>query len=110
MIDSIKTFITSFEFVSFLALVIYWTPLAICLATYFFRWIGLYHRDLKQCNEKFYSPQLTVGLMIGHVLLSVIPCINLFALVFDCASSVLGWIGRAFDMPLVRARYVEEPK
>jgi len=48
--------------------------------------------------------------MMGHVLLSVIPCINLFALVFDCASSVLEWIGKAFDMPLVRARYVEEPK
>lgn len=95
-------FVTSFEFTSFLALLVYWTPLAICTAVYFFRAIRLYRTDLEKCQKEYYSPELTIGLIFWMLFLSVTPLINIFALVFDCAASVFRLIIDAFDIPLVR--------
>ncbi len=99
-------YVKSFEFNSLLALFVYWIPTAICVAVYLFRSIGLYKRDLKKCDEKYYSPQLTIGLIIGYTILAITPCVNLFAMVFDCLGSVFKWLGRFMDIPLVPKRPV----
>lgn len=62
----------------------------------------MYKEDLsKREDEKYYSPTLTVGLIVWMIIMTITPCINLFALVFDCASSVFSWIGKVLDIPLV---------
>ena len=97
-------YLKSFEFASILALYIYWIPTAICTCVYFLRSVGLYQQDLQKCQEKFYTPQLTVGLITWFVILSITPCVNLLAVVFDCASSVFKWLEKFFDIPLVPKR------
>ena len=102
--DIMLDFLKSFEFMSGLGVFTYWIPLLICTCVYFFRAIWLYKSDLSRCNENHYTPKLTVGLIIWFIILSVTPCINMFAMVFDCAASVFKWIGRFFDIPLVPKR------
>ena len=100
MIDYVK----SYEFMSMLALFTYWIPALVCTVVYIFRFVRLYKLDLSKCEEKFYSPQLTVGLIVWLAICALTPAINLFALVFDCAGSVFKWLGKTFEIPLVRAR------
>lgn len=104
MFEGLKSAVTGYEFISMLALFTYWIPLIICLTVYFFRFIGAYKEDLKLCTKEYYTPKLTLGVIVWYVVISVIPCINLFALVFDCASSAFRWFGRALDFPLVRKK------
>jgi hypothetical protein len=101
-------YLRSFEFTSMLALYVYWVPLTVCLVVYFFRTIARYKLDLKRCEEKHYSPELTIGRIVWYVVLTITPSVNLFALVFDCASSVFKWLGRVFDVPLVPKRPAAE--
>ncbi len=95
-------YVKSFEFTSTIALFVYWMPLLICAIVYLFRTIRMYKEDLSKREEaKYYSPTLTVGLIVWMIILAITPCINLFALVFDCASSVFTWLGKVLDIPLV---------
>lgn len=100
-------YIKSFEFTSTMALMVYWIPLVICALVYFFRTILIYKSDLKKCKEKYYEPKLTIGLIVWFFVLTVTPCVNLLALVFDCASSVFKWLGRVLDVPLVPKRDID---
>ena len=104
MIDSVKDYAMSYEFVSMLALFTFWIPMSVCLTVYLFRFIGAYKRDLDKCQDEYYKPELTVGIVIWYLIISLMPCINLFALVFDCGSSVFKWLGDFFSVPLVRKR------
>jgi hypothetical protein len=104
MIDSVKNYAMSYEFMSMLALFTFWQPMIVCLTVYAFRFIGAYKRDLAKCQDTNYSPELTVGVVIRYFIISVMPCVNLFALVFDCGSSVFKWLGEFFSVPLVRAK------
>ena len=97
-------FITNYEFISMIAIFTYWGPMLICASVYLFRIIGMYRDDLEKCEDDSYRPDLTVGLILWCIGCTVIPVINLFAVVFDCASSVFKWLGKTFDMPLVRKR------
>lgn len=97
MIDFVK----SFEFASAIALFVYWLPLAICAGVYFFRCVALYKSDLAKSKEKYYTPELTVGLIVWFALCSICPAGNLLALTFDCAGSVFRWLGKVLDIPLV---------
>jgi len=104
MIDTIKNAATSYEFLSMLALFTFWVPLTICLTVYLFRFVAMYKKDLQMCSEMHYRPSLTLGKIVWYLSISIIPGINLFTLVFDCASSLFKWLGRVLDFPLVRAR------
>jgi len=100
MIDYVK----SYEFISMLALFTYWMPALICAVVYLFRIVVMYKMDLDKCEENHYTPKLTVGLIVWFIICSITPAINLFALVFDCASSVLKSLGRFLDIPLVKKK------
>ena len=100
MIEWIK----NYQFNGTLALFTYWVPLAVCLLVYAFRFVECYREDVKKCAEKYYTPKVTIGAILGHILLAVVPAVNLFAMVFDCTASVFRWLGRVLDVPLVRKR------
>lgn len=97
-------YIKSYEFMSMLALFTYWMPAAICLAVYFFRFISLYKKDLKNCENEYYNPSLTIGLIVWLLICAITPAVNLLALVFDCASSVFKWLGTVLNIPLVKKK------
>ena len=59
MIDSVKSYAMSYEFISMLALFTFWVPAAICLSVYLFRFVGMYKADLAKCGDDGYRPQLT---------------------------------------------------
>ena len=100
--------LTSFEFSSMFALFVYWIPLSICLTVYFFLAIYAYKYDLEKCTEKFCCPTLTIGIIVAGILVSITPCVNLLALVFACLGSVLRFIGKQLNIPLVRAKKTNE--
>ncbi|MFA5262375.1 MAG: hypothetical protein WC378_01020 [Opitutaceae bacterium] len=100
MIDWIK----NYQFNNLLALYTYWVPLAVCLTVYACRFVRAYREDVKKSAEDYYHPTLTVGAIFGHVLLAVVPAVNLFTMVFDCMGSVFRWLGEVFDIPLVRKK------
>ena len=99
---TIINWINAYQFNDLLALYTYWVPLAVCIIVYVCRCAREYRQDVKDCATLYYTPKLTVGIIIWRVILAVLPGINIFALVFDCAGAVFHWIGRVFDMPLVR--------
>ncbi len=104
MIDTVKNYAMSYEFISMIALFTYWIPLAICSFVYFFRFIQAYKDDLANCEEEFYQPTLTIGAIVWYISITIIPGINIFATVFDCGSSIFKWLGKTLSFPLVRKR------
>lgn len=98
-------YVKSFEFTSTVALLIYWTPMAICLGVYFVKIVRMYRADIqKRESRKYYSPTLTVGGILWMFLVSVTPGVNLFGLIFDCMADVFRWFGTVLEIPLVRGR------
>lgn len=93
-----------------LAFGLYWMPLALCLYGYTVRTYRDYRKDLAAREKDYYFPELTVGLIVGRLVLAVVPVGNLFAAVFNVAPEVFGdffrWLGKALDIPLVPKRKV----
>jgi hypothetical protein len=110
MWDAITQFVTGFQFLSTMAMVTYWIPMAICLGVYAFEFVEAYRHDLSRCADVHYRPTLTIGTIIWHLILAVTPCVNLFAMVFDCLSSVFHWLGSFMNYALVRPRQQTKPQ
>lgn len=86
----------------------YWVPLFVCSVVYMFRIVNFYKFDLEQCTKSYYTPKLTISKIVWYIFLSTVPVVNLFAFVFDSLGSVLGWLTRVLDIPLVRSQYVKK--
>ncbi|GAB3744980.1 hypothetical protein [Lysobacter olei] len=97
---------------SWLALALYWMPLALCAYGYLVRSISMYRADLADRAEAarkptvgFYYPKITIGTLVGYAFVSVVPVANLFAAIFDVApklfAQLFDWCGRVLDIPLV---------
>lgn len=89
-----------------IALGLYWFPLAICSVGYTVRTWRNFRKDRKEREtDKHYSPTDTVGTLIGRGIVSIVPIANLCAATFDLAPEMLGSfierIGKIFDQPLV---------
>lgn len=101
---------------SWMALLTYWAPLAMCAYGYAARSIFDYRDELRlrdlhekgQCKYSVYSPTLTIGVLLGRALVALCPVANLFAAIFDVApkvfSDLFAWLGKVFDIPLVPKR------
>lgn len=99
---------------SWIAVLLFWMPAALNAYGYTVEFVQLYRKELRdrakaEADDKaYFSPNLTVGWIVGHAALAVIPIANLFAAVFDVAPKVFGdfftWIGRVLDFPLVPKR------
>lgn len=105
---------------SWIALLLYWLPLALCAYGYTVRSFQRIAKDRQRREDALthkhsyscYLPDITVGTLIGYVILSVAPVANLFAAIFDVAPKVFGsfidMLGRVFDIPLVPKRDTEK--
>ena len=105
-----------------IALLLFWLPLLLCLYGYAIRSFRAFANDraarataelpASQSNG-YYLPSITIGTLVGRVLISVVPIVNLFAAIFDVAPEVFGdffrWCGKAFDIPLVPKRAKPQP-
>jgi len=99
---------------SWLALGLYWMPLALCAYGYTIRAACRFSKDrtarTKADTEErgYYSPTITIGTLIGYAVLSVTPIANLFAAIFDVSpklfASMFEWFGKVLDIPLVPKR------
>lgn len=103
------------EWNSWIALILYWLPAALCAYGYLLRSIYKFRQD--RANREaadtgkphaYYVPQLTVGSLVGYAALTVTPIANLFAGIFDVAPGLFRrffeWCGRVLDVPLVPKR------
>lgn len=99
---------------SWLALGLYWMPLALCAYGYTVRSARRFSADRIARAEAdteeraYYSPSITIGTLIGYAILSVMPIANLFSAIFDVApklfSSLIEWCEKALNIPLVPKR------
>lgn len=100
------------------ALLLYWVPMALCAYEYAVMAGQGYRADLQQRAREDvsaaagrmtpYSPALTVGTLVGYLLATTVPAVNLIAAVLHVAPRVFGdlfpWLGKALDIPLVPKR------
>jgi len=100
-----------------IALGLYWLPLAICAVGYTLRTWQNFRKDRRAREaDKFYSPTDRVGTLIGRGLVSILPIANLCAAAFDLAPEMLHGVferlAKVFDQPIVppkRKPAMEEP-
>lgn len=105
------------EWNGLIALIVFWLPLLLCLYGYTVRSLRDFANDrAKRADAEsrpkpsvgYYEPSVTVGTLVGRLLASVVPIINLVVALFDVAPEVFGdffkWFGKAFDIPLVPKR------
>jgi hypothetical protein len=107
---------------SWLALMLYWLPLALCAYGYAVRTFVRVRKD-RNARKKAsgpvvnhygdYRPSITIGSLAGYLFLTVTPCANLFAAIFDVSPVLFrvffDWCARVLDMPLVPKRDKEPP-
>lgn len=99
---------------SWLAVLLYWMPVALCAYGYTVQTVQDYRSELdirakaETDPKTYFYPTLTVGTLVGRAVLTAIPIANLFAAIFNVAPKVFGdlfeWIGKALDIPLVPKR------
>lgn len=99
------------RFNGFLAIWLYWLPLALCAFGYTLRTGRNYRKDVQTRDDtanaaaKYYTPTDTIGTLIGRAVVTVLPIANTWAAAFDIGPMLFGklfnWLGRVFDQPLV---------
>lgn len=93
----------------FSIILVYWVPLLLCLIGYTIRtWVN-YRKDvIARELDQYYVPTDKIGTLIGRVLVTITPAVNLFVLFFDLAPRFFGnffvWIERVFNTPVVPSR------
>jgi uncharacterized membrane protein HdeD (DUF308 family) len=102
MIDAAIAWFVAFDFTSQMGLLLYWLPLVLCAIGYVFRTIIKYQEccELRAEGKTFYSD--TIGVLIGRFILTVVPVLNLFALVFSVMGGYFKVLAHILDVPLVR--------
>ena len=92
-----------------MGVLLYWIPLFIVAIVYTCRFVKAYQTDIDERSGKlggtWYAPKLTVGSILGHIIIATVPVVNLIACVFDCGWCVLKEImdtcKRLLDISLV---------
>ncbi len=103
------------EWNSRMALLLYWLPLILCAYGYTLDIVRRVRKDRAARAEtergaplSHYHPSITVGSLIGYVVLTVCPVANLLAAFFDVAPAVfrgfIRWCSQILDAPLVPKR------
>lgn len=90
-------------------LYLYFIPLVLCLIGYSFRTIDDYKRDsLRDFPLQHYVNKLTWGTIIFRLVISLLPVINILALIVDLSSTMLQKIYNRvctiLDKPIVKGR------
>jgi hypothetical protein len=97
-----------------LSALLFYAPMLLCLYGYAVEtWQDFQKDKADRDSAKYYVPSLTVGVILGRALLTIIPVANLFAAIFSVGPKVFGdffrFIGRVFDQPIVPKR-MDPPK
>lgn len=111
--------VLNFRFNTPLALTLYWLPVAVCSVGYTIRCFKQYRKeiDMRAAHElsphnSYYLPRLTIGTLVGRLIVTFVPVANLVATICDVGYEMLrgtlDWIGEALDIPLVPKRGKEE--
>lgn len=95
----------------------YLVPMVLCLVYAVVSAIVGYVADVKRrdldSQKSRYFPKVTVGCIVGDLLVSMIPLINLGFLVFEITPKTLkglfSYLARVMDTPLVPKRPAIEP-
>lgn len=92
-----------------LGLLLYWLPVAFCGVGYTVICWEEYRDDLKRRDDdKYFTPTITVGSIVGRAVITAIPVANLCAAIFHVAPRLFGnfidWLGRVLSIPLVKPR------
>lgn len=105
MLDAIVNYFYALQWNSTLVIALYIVPMATALGGHFRQFVKDYQSDLENYQKSYYDPALTVGSILGRLLISVIPVINLwpgirysFTLGYDIVYACV----RALDIPLIR--------
>lgn len=134
MFESVTNWLLGFQFTGLMGITLYWIPLLLCLIVYTLRTLANYYSDvsrrteydefniklrkeldetvpsgdvrrLYQAKSKDYNPTDTLGSLIGRGIVTMMPIVNIWAAIFDCApqlfSGIFKWIDRIFNQPLV---------
>lgn len=106
MFDTIQIWLQSFDFTGRMGLMLYWLPVVICAQGYIHRTVTRYHECIAARNAGKYFHSDTIGTLIGRVIATFCPILNLLVTICDLGPRLLGGfftrIGKAFDRPLVR--------
>jgi hypothetical protein len=105
------------EWNSWIALLLYWLPLSLCAWGYTVRTVVKIRKDRERRagndTHRYYIPDITVGTLVGYLVLTVTPVANLFASIFDVAPKLFASFFRfcetVLDMPLVPNRKKVDP-
>ncbi len=91
-----------------LVILLYWLPLILCSYYYTLVTVREYNAELVRSTEPYYYPTMTIGTLIGRLLLTVVPITNLFAAVADVVPAVFGnfstLVRSVLNTPLVPPR------
>ncbi len=84
-IESVWNYTLALPMNGYLAIFLYWIPMALCAIGYTRNCVDEYYEDVKAVSSsdgKFYSQKLRVGTIVWRICVTLIPVANLFALVF----------------------------
>lgn len=119
MIDLIWNLVTNVELNSMMGIYLYWAPTLYCLVFYFIRTVVNFRED-KERHDKYladprnnwYAPSETVGTILGRLLTSVTPVMNIWAALFDLTPEVFKrffkYFGNLLDIPLVPKKKIDK--
>lgn len=85
-------------------------PAVLCLIGYFFRTIKKVKEDqLRQLEHgDWYVPEETIGTVLGRIIISIIPGLNITALLVDLfeetLEKIVPFIRRFINIPLIRKK------
>lgn len=71
----------------------YYLPMVLCLVGYGYQILSRLKKDITgRKTEKYYSPDVTIGSVIGKIIVSICPLVNILAFVIDLALDTLALI------------------
>lgn len=98
-------------FNSWIGIIIYWVPMAICAIGYTLRTFANCGKELQERKAyargdiSCYEPEETVGVILGRMITCFIPIANLGVAVFDFGATYLElfvkFLDRTFNQPIV---------
>lgn len=105
--DYLINFITSFDWHSRTALFFYWIPVVLCVVGFLFDFREMYKSDLDNYQSNYYVPKLTVGAIVGRMVLSFVPICNFIASIrhaFCLIHNILSTFAEWLDIPIIKGK------
>lgn len=86
-------------------LILYVIPTILCLIGYTIRCYKEYKRDLLREDLEYYMHKLTWGDVVLRLIVSIVPGVNVIALILDILaapiSTILDWLNEKRNIPVV---------